>query len=145
MYSKLVAHGVFPPFLTPPISVLTIDRTYYDSTVGFSQNRDSVAPVQKSVVRRMYHIHLQYIANLHKKYDMYVEVQPKHNSTMVSDASPGTADPKINESLFIQRRCLPTVHAHRMATSNVPIRPLLMMIRGWTVVGFVLVLELADV
>jgi hypothetical protein len=30
---------------------------------------------------------------------MYVEVWPKHNSTMVSDASPGTADPKMNESL----------------------------------------------
>ena len=31
---------------------------------------------------------------------MYVEVRPKHNSTMVSDASPGTADPKtkMNES-----------------------------------------------
>ncbi len=61
---------------------------------------------------------------------MYVEVRPKHNSTMVSDASPGT-----NRS-FIQRRCLPTVHAHRMVTSNVPIRPLLMVIRGQTVVWF---------
>ncbi len=29
---------------------------------------------------------------------MYVEVQLKHNSTMVSDASPGTADSKMNES-----------------------------------------------
>jgi len=29
---------------------------------------------------------------------MYVEVQPKHNSTMVSDASQCTADPKMNES-----------------------------------------------
>jgi len=29
---------------------------------------------------------------------MYVEVRPKHNLTMVSDASPGTADPKMNES-----------------------------------------------
>ena len=29
---------------------------------------------------------------------MYVEVRPKHNSTMVSDASPGNADPKMNES-----------------------------------------------
>ena len=27
---------------------------------------------------------------------MYVEVRPKHNSTMVSNASPGTADPKMN-------------------------------------------------
>ena len=33
-----------------------------------------------------------------KKYDVYVEVRLKHNSTMVSDASPGAADPKINES-----------------------------------------------
>ncbi len=30
---------------------------------------------------------------------MYVEVRPKHNSTMVSDASPGTIDPKMSESL----------------------------------------------
>jgi hypothetical protein len=29
---------------------------------------------------------------------MYVEVRPKHNSTMVSDDSLGTADPKMNES-----------------------------------------------
>ncbi len=29
---------------------------------------------------------------------MYVEVRPKHKSTMVSDASPGTADPEMNES-----------------------------------------------
>ncbi len=29
---------------------------------------------------------------------MYVEVRPKHNWTMVPDASPGTADPKMNKS-----------------------------------------------
>jgi hypothetical protein len=29
---------------------------------------------------------------------MYVEVRPKHNSTMVSDASPCTADPKMSKS-----------------------------------------------
>jgi hypothetical protein len=29
---------------------------------------------------------------------MYVEVWPKHNWTMVSEASPGTADPKMNKS-----------------------------------------------
>ncbi len=29
---------------------------------------------------------------------MYVEVRPKHNLTMVSDASSGTANPKMNES-----------------------------------------------
>jgi hypothetical protein len=34
---------------------------------------------------------------------MYVEVGPKHNSTMVSDASPGTADPKMNKS-FVHTR-----------------------------------------
>ena len=32
---------------------------------------------------------------------MYVEVRPKHNLTMVSDASPGSTDPKMNES-FVQ-------------------------------------------
>jgi hypothetical protein len=31
---------------------------------------------------------------------MYVEVRPKDNSTMVSNASPGTADPKMNESFI---------------------------------------------
>jgi len=34
---------------------------------------------------------------------MYVEVRSKHNSTMESDASPGTADPKMNES-FVHTR-----------------------------------------
>ncbi len=29
---------------------------------------------------------------------MYGEVRPKHKSTKVSDASPGTAGPKMNES-----------------------------------------------
>jgi hypothetical protein len=29
---------------------------------------------------------------------MYVDLWQKHNSTMVSDASPGTTDPKMNES-----------------------------------------------
>ena len=29
---------------------------------------------------------------------MYVEVWPKHNSTMVSNASPGTTNPRMNES-----------------------------------------------
>jgi hypothetical protein len=29
---------------------------------------------------------------------MYVEVRPKHNLTMVSDDSPGTTNPKMNES-----------------------------------------------
>jgi hypothetical protein len=37
------------------------------------------------------------------------------------------------------------VHAHRMVTLNAPIQPLLMVIRGRTVVGFLLVLELADI
>jgi hypothetical protein len=76
---------------------------------------------------------------------MYVEVWPKHNSIMVSDASPGTAGPKMNESFVHTAQLSTTVHAHRMVNSNVPIQPLLMVIRGRTVVGFVLVLELADV
>ncbi len=44
--------------------------------------------------------------------------------------------PRWTNHSFIQRRCLPTVHVHRMFTSNVPIRPLLMAIRGRTRVGF---------
>jgi hypothetical protein len=31
---------------------------------------------------------------------MYVEVWPKHNSTMVSDASPGSTNPKMNKSFI---------------------------------------------
>ena len=31
---------------------------------------------------------------------MYVEVWPKHNLTMVFNASPSTADPKMNESFI---------------------------------------------
>ena len=41
---------------------------------------------------------------------MYVEVRPKHNLTMVSDASPGTADPKMNES-FVHTAQMSSDHA----------------------------------
>jgi hypothetical protein len=40
---------------------------------------------------------------------------------------------------------LPPMHAQRMGTSNVPIWQVLMEIFGGTAVGFLLVLELADV
>jgi hypothetical protein len=40
---------------------------------------------------------------------MYVEVRPKHNSTMLSNASPGRADPKTNESF---------VHTARMTSGR---------------------------
>ncbi len=49
-----------------------------------------------------------------------------------------------NHQLVWHMHC-PPVHAHRMGTSNVPIRQVLMEIFGWTVVGFLLVLELVDV
>jgi hypothetical protein len=69
----------------------------------------------------------------------------KHNSTMVSNASPGSADPKMNKSfVHIWHMHLPTVHAHRMGTSSIPIQPLLMEICGGTVVGFLVVLGLGD-
>jgi hypothetical protein len=41
---------------------------------------------------------------------MYGEVRPKHNLTMVSDASPGTADTKMNESF---------VHTAQMSSDRV--------------------------
>ncbi len=47
---------------------------------------------------------------------MYVEVRPKHNSTMVSDASPSTANPKMNElfvhtvQMFSDRACAQDGH-----------------------------------
>jgi hypothetical protein len=41
---------------------------------------------------------------------MYVEVRPKHNSTMVSDASPGTADPKMNV-VFVHTAQMSSNHA----------------------------------
>ena len=40
---------------------------------------------------------------------MYVEVWPKHNSTMVSNTSPGTTDPKMNESF---------IHTAQTSSSN---------------------------
>ena len=46
---------------------------------------------------------------------------------------------------LVWRICLPPMHDHRMGISNVPIRRVLMEIRGGTVVGFRLVLVLADV
>ena len=50
----------------------------------------------------MYLIELQYIANLRKStIDGH-----KHNSTMVSDASPGITTPKMNIFLFIWLMCL---------------------------------------
>jgi hypothetical protein len=49
----------------------------------------------------MYEIQSQYIANLRKSsIDGH-----KHNSTMVFDASPGTATPKMNKS-FIHMACV---------------------------------------
>jgi hypothetical protein len=41
---------------------------------------------------------------------MYVDVWPKHNLTMVSDASSGTTDPKMNE-LFIHTGQMTSDHA----------------------------------
>jgi hypothetical protein len=64
---------------------------------------------------------------------------------MVSHASPGTAAPKMNKSLVHMAHCLPTMHAHRMGTWNIPIQPLLMEILGGAVVGFGMVLELGDI
>jgi hypothetical protein len=71
---------------------------------------------------------------------MYVEVRPKHNSIMVSDASPGTANPKINElfvhsaQMFSDRACTQDGHIKR---------PHLIIIdgdkrldSGWFCVGF---------
>ncbi len=55
----------------------------------------------KSVVRRMYQIQSQYITNIcTSTLDGH-----KHNLTMVSDASPGTAAPKINKS-FVHMACM---------------------------------------
>jgi len=47
--------------------------------------------------------------------------------------------------LFIWLVRLPTVHSHRMGTSNVPIQPLLTEICDRTVVGFWVVLVLWDI
>ncbi len=47
--------------------------------------------------------------------------------------------------LLIWHICLMTAHAHRMATWNTPIWPLLTEIWGGTVVGFWLVLGLGDI
>ncbi len=58
---------------------------------------------------------------------------------MVSNASPGTATPKMNWSfIHMWLMCLLTVHAHRMGTWNVPIRPLLteIWVLKWLVFGW---------
>jgi hypothetical protein len=61
----------------------------------------------QSFVRGMYHIQLQYIANLCTS---TIDGQ-KHNSTMVSDASPATTAPKMNKPfvhmahVFSNRAC----------------------------------------
>ncbi len=60
----------------------------------------------------MYEILLRYVAKLHKStIDGH-----KNNSTMVSNASPGTVAPKMNEPLFFWHMCLVTVHTHRKGT-----------------------------
>jgi len=64
---------------------------------------------------------------------------------MVSDASPGAANPKMNESFVHMARASSTMHSHRMGTSNVPIRSLFTEICGQTVVGCWVVLELWDI
>jgi hypothetical protein len=53
--------------------------------------------------------------------------------------------PRWTNLLFICLMCLSTMHAHRMGTWNVPIRPLLTEIWGGTVVGFWVVLRLEDI
>ncbi len=71
---------------------------------------------------------------------MYVEIRPKHNSTMISNASPGTPNPKMNESfvhtvqMFSDRACAqdgyfkrphPTIFDDDKRTNS-----------GWFCVGF---------
>jgi hypothetical protein len=63
-------------------------------TVGFTFFPSFVALVHKNLSCRINQIKLQYIANLRTR---SIDGQ-KHYSTMVSDASPGTTTPKINES-----------------------------------------------
>ena len=60
----------------------------------------------------------------------------KHNSTMVSDASPGVADPKMNESFVHTAQTSLEVDTHRMGSCGVPIQRLLTEISGRTVDGF---------
>jgi hypothetical protein len=64
---------------------------------------------------------------------------------MVSDASPGTADPKMNESIVHTALMSSDCACAQDGYFERPHPPLLMVIRGQTVVGFLLVLELADI
>jgi hypothetical protein len=60
----------------------------------------------------------------------------KHNSTMVSDASPGTVAPNMN-NFFVHMAHVSSERAFAQdGYLNVPIRPVLMEISGRTVVGF---------
>jgi hypothetical protein len=75
-----------------------------------------------------------------------VRLRPqKHKPTMAAAASPRAADPKMVESPASMAHASSSMHAQRIGTSNVPIWRVLMEIFGWTVVGFLLVLELEDV
>jgi hypothetical protein len=65
---------------------------------------------------------------------------------MASKATPSTANPKVKELYATkQHNHLLTIHAQRMGTSNIPIHLILMEISGQIVVGFCLILALAEV
>ncbi len=65
---------------------------------------------------------------------------------MASAASPRAEDPKMMESPASMAHASSSyMHAQRMGISNVPIRLVLMEIFDQIVVGFLWVLELADV
>ncbi len=89
----------------------TSDVCTSHDTVGFSQNRDIIALVHKNP---LYVEYTRYSGNILLIY--FNDKAHKHNSTIVSDASPGTAAPKMNEYVVHMAMCLLTVHAHRMAT-----------------------------
>ena len=110
--------------------------------MGFTIFLYIVALVHKNL------LHAECTRDSHNILLIYMEVRliaHKHNPAMISDASPGAADPKMNESFVHMAWHLTTVHLHRMGTSNVPIQPLLTEICGRTVVGFWVVLVLWDI
>ncbi len=69
----------------------------------------------------------------------------KHNPTMASTASPRAANPKMVKSPASMAHASSSYVCAEDGYFKVPIRQVLMEIFGWRVVGFLLVLELADV
>ena len=133
--------------------VLIPFRGYRDMSTSSSVISDfpqpqCCAPMRSPSPKNVGRVILQYVDSL--LFFLLTYSNRLNNFFRITISTPQTqlhhsTNPKMKNRSFIQRMHLSTVNTHRMVTWNVPIRPLLTEICGRTVVGFVLVLELADV